>query len=718
MPNNNMLSGSIPDTDLSKQILDQLFGSGWNLIGSGGVFNDSSSLLLEIFRTFNGIAMFVGSVLLGWVMMQGIIGTAHEGQFLGKRMHSVWAPVRAGVSISMLAPVFKGFCALQLICLLCINQSVILANNIWSVSLDFMGKNHGMVSKIDVPPELNENTQRIALGILESLSISYYQEYFREKAMPSERYTTKWIGSSTGEGHWQIQFLAPLKESGFSFKGIDDSDMGSITIPTHDQSSDIAQARIDGILQMVENLKPLALSIILNCHPGYEDVSLPKSSLQTAITNYNTKIAAHIGEMVADGNEEYESNLKEFVESAKETGWFFAGSYYWNISGFADQVHKIARNFPIYNEGDRKLLTEMSDSDLNTVLGSVTIISDQIKRSMDIAEETMPGDTGITKQINMLTRKVFGSWTIDWLTGYLMKGDPIANLSNLGHVINKTAWAGVGSAVALKAAAAGFGEAGGWWKKAADGVTGGWIGVAQKAIEAGLGLFLPFFVMCLLPLFGLGLSLAFYLPTLPFITWIVAFVSWLLLVLETLFAAPLWAVAHAMPEGEGIAGQHGRTGYMLLLAVLVRPPLMIAGFMCAVILMPVVGKFVGVAFMIFSRSMAGNHVTGLTTVIAMMFIVGFLYVLLAHKIFKLVTHLPDSVTKWVGQQVQNLGEEGDEARTRNMFAGAVGKVEGTASTAMRTGGKDRKNSADPGDKMGKGEDAKGKESQHAPEDLE
>jgi hypothetical protein len=153
--------------------------------------------------------------------------------------------------------------------------------------------------------------------------------------------------------------------------------------------------------------------------------------------------------------------------------------------------------------------------------------------------------------------------------------------------------------------------------------------------------------------------------------------------METIFAAPLWAVAHALPEGEGMAGQHGRTGYMMLLGVLVRPPLMVVGFMSAVVIMPLIGTLTGLTFMVFSRNIAGSHFTGPLSIIAMTFLIGFVMVLVSHKVFKLITHLPDTVTKWIGQTVQNLGEDGDEQRTRAMFTGAVGKVESAGGASVR-----------------------------------
>jgi len=57
----------------------------------------------------------------------------------------------------------------------------------------------------------------------------------------------------------------------------------------------------------------------------------------------------------------------------------------------------------------------------------------------------------------------------------------------------------------------------------------------------------------------------------------------------------------------------------------------------------------------------------------------------------LITHLPDTVSKWIGQQVQNLGEDGDESRVRGAAGMAVqqtskGISEGAGGASAATRG--------------------------------
>ena len=153
-------------------------------------------------------------------------------------------------------------------------------------------------------------------------------------------------------------------------------------------------------------------------------------------------------------------------------------------------------------------------------------------------------------------------------------------------------------------------------------------------------------------------------------------VGWLILAIETIMAAPLWVVAHAMPEGEGFAGNHARQGYMLLLAVLIRPPLMVAGFFMSMVLIIGIGRLVGAGFLVYYSSVSADDVVGLPSVIAYIVILTSLMLTLTHRVFALITWLPDNVTRWVGQQLHNLGDAENERRMGHIFAAVGGKFEG------------------------------------------
>ena len=189
-----------------------------------------------------------------------------------------------------------------------------------------------------------------------------------------------------------------------------------------------------------------------------------------------------------------------------------------------------------------------------------------------------------------------------------------------------------------------------------------------------------------LPLLLYGLALAYYLPAIPFIRWISALVGWIILIMEALVAAPLWLCAHALPEGEGAAGQHGKRGYFLLLGILIRPPLMVAGFFAAVILMNVVGRLLGAGFETFIAGTSQTKIIGITGTFSMLVILGIVVIMTANKFFSLIHYLPEHVTNWIGQQFHGLGEKEDQAGVKNVFLGSTNAVSSGAHGARELRG--------------------------------
>lgn len=164
-------------------------------------------------------------------------------------------------------------------------------------------------------------------------------------------------------------------------------------------------------------------------------------------------------------------------------------------------------------------------------------------------------------------------------------------------------------------------------------------------------------------------------------------IGWIILIVETLFAAPLWAVGHLIPEGDGFAGQHGRQGYMLMLGILARPPLMVAGFFASIIIFTAIGKAVGASLMIYQASVSHGNITGPIAGLAFIILLISVMIVFAHKVFGLITHLPENVTKWIGGQATSLGEHQDESRVRGyaMLAGGRGASAAGGVSGMMKG---------------------------------
>jgi conjugal transfer/type IV secretion protein DotA/TraY len=240
----------------------------------------------------------------------------------------------------------------------------------------------------------------------------------------------------------------------------------------------------------------------------------------------------------------------------------------------------------------------------------------------------------------------------------LSSQDPIMAISNVGDYLIGTAW-GIAAALGALDVSHSLGKA---------------IPFIGDAIP-NLDKYISFALFAVfLPLLLYGLALAYYLPAIPFIRWISALAGWVILIVESLVAAPLWLCAHALPEGEGAAGQHGKRGYLLLLGIIIRPPLMVAGFFAAVILMNVLGRMIGTGFEMFIAGTSQSKIIGITGTFSMLVILGIVVIMTANKFFSLIHYLPEHVTNWIGQQFHSLGEKEDQAGVKGVFVGSTNAV--------------------------------------------
>lgn len=89
------------------------------------------------------------------------------------------------------------------------------------------------------------------------------------------------------------------------------------------------------------------------------------------------------------------------------------------------------------------------------------------------------------------------------------------------------------------------------------------------------------------------LMFSFFLPIAPMIAWMIVVIDWIVTIYIMLFAAPLFAVFHAIPNGHGFSSEYAQRGYPALLGAIFMPFFMLAGLFIYTILSTVGFKFIG-----------------------------------------------------------------------------------------------------------------------------
>ena len=644
-------------SDASKQFLDALLGQGWDSWGQGLGGSQAAELMLEMFSAFNLVALAIISALFIWVLAVSVAGTAHEGTPFGKKYSSLWMPLRFVGAMGAMAPIFKGLSLFQVAILACIGFSINLGNFVWSLGTDYFVEHGGQIT-VQAPDQNVTQYAAIANGALESLTLQYYL---------NER---RGLGISPG-GTWDYSgnWIRSGGEYRFSFNG----NTGSIMVECVDESDALCRGKVNAVGTAISSLSSVASQL---ANPDTPADSIDPLALHNAANNINATILSSLQSYAKQG--QLKGKLQNFQDISKQYGWFIAGSSYWSISWINQEVREAMYSGISYAP------REYTGSEMLAMtygLHDYEAMQERVANYIKTAYATRRGvsDTTANPAVTDEGRAFgeIGNWLRATLNGLvsanilpiavekLSTNDPIMAISNIGDYFIGTAW-GLAAALGAVDVAHSLGKA---------------IPLVGNAVP-NLDKYISFVLFSVfLPLLLYGLALAYYLPAIPFIRWISALAGWAILIVEALVAAPVWLCAHALPEGEGAAGQHGKRGYLLLLGIIIRPPLMVAGFFAAVILLNVLGRVIGTGFELFIAGTSQTKVIGITGTISMLIILGIVVIMMANKFFSLIHYLPEHVTNWIGQQFHSLGEKEDQSGVKGVFVGSTSTVSSGAEGA-------------------------------------
>ena len=183
-----------------------------------------------------------------------------------------------------------------------------------------------------------------------------------------------------------------------------------------------------------------------------------------------------------------------------------------------------------------------------------------------------------------------------------------------------------------------------------------------------------------------------FLPSLPYVIFMTVVVGWILAVLQSIIAAPLWAVMHMTPDRTFVGSQ--TQGYLLLLSLFARPALAVVGLFAAMLVSDPIIDFIAKGFF----AMRGAVVTSTGTVGAISSFLSFAWWFMVfgltllpvlYMTFGLPQILPDYVLRWIGAGVNDLGETQAVGQMRSGMAHAASSgalPSGGGSPSRRIGG--------------------------------
>ncbi len=192
--------------------------------------------------------------------------------------------------------------------------------------------------------------------------------------------------------------------------------------------------------------------------------------------------------------------------------------------------------------------------------------------------------------------------------------------------------------------------------------------------------------------FAAGFMMAFLLPLIPFGRFFFTSLTWIVMLLEAVVCAPLIALAHLNPEGEGLPGPQARKTYFLIFNIFLRPTLMIFGLICGLLVFFVavsaMNQLYGIA-VVGTGGMSHGHLTLSRLTYSIVYVV-ILYAC-ANSCFKLIQVFPDNAMKWIGSEAVPGTPMGDVEHINQALSlvttyGEQQLIQQTSGAARQAGG--------------------------------
>ena len=460
--------------------------------------------------------------------------------------------------------------------------------------------------------------------------------------------------------------------------------------------------------------------------PGWENVDSDK--FNTIVKKYEDKVATDLSSSVTGNQAGVDSGLTSFANSLTSDGWSAAGGWFQRVGMVRGQIANVMSE-PVGSVTAPSLSALPADARSTLLSNSVTTVTEAINKKSeekasyassntakpedlaslipkDAQSDINPGsikanmDAKMSSFVNRTMQDVVeiatganGSGTTPLCGTAGQMGGSLNRMKCVGDYL-AVARAGIAVAdVAIKTAAT------------ALRVVAGTLS-SVKGVGTGLDLdkvVTPIWDWVIeVPVKQLAMMasyiepLAFYfgvfLPSLPYTIFMIVVVGWILAVLQSIIAAPLWAVMHMTPDRTFVGSQ--TQGYLLLLSLFARPALAVVGLFAAVLVSDPIIDYIAKGFF----AMRGAVVSSTGTVGAIaefltfawwFMVFGLTLLPVLYMTFGLPQILPDHVLRWIGAGVSDLGETAAASEARRGMAHAVSSgalPSGGSSPSRRIGG--------------------------------
>ncbi|AWK15724.1 DotA/TraY family protein [Candidatus Fukatsuia symbiotica] len=662
--------------DLSRQMLVMIFGD----IVNNPLHPTNTSMIGQLFFFFNSIIAAVAMFWFVAVTLRQLVRAGHQGQVFSGGRGALY-PLTTLLGFLSLVPTASGWSISQLIVLWAASiMGVGSANLLTDRAATMLQSGQSLVMQPIAPQTLSASRAIFEMnlcmyGINDELH-TMYNESGAAAGTPYMSIKTFPEGFMISNGSTQCgSARLPVSRKNSSWQPI-------FNVPVNTGPLIIAQS--NALDHMQNQLSQAALNFARQYRQkrqtGTGQIDDVESQIQQAAREYEDSISQAVRAM------DKGTQLQDLVASQlRQYGWLALGSWYQTFATANNKTNAVVNMRPTvtgmsrlgelgvgsYNEQFTVAYrAQLQNSTYAAPLGTQTSKDNQQTSDVIDASSVLVGITSSWGQIitNSIVNLNFNS-TND-------SNDQVNPLLKMKAIGDYT----LGGATSIFSAYTGAKVLTAWGKGNLAGnvintITGAGE-VAGSLLEA-IGPVIYFVVFVLL---SIGFSLSVYLPFIPFIYWISAATNWIVGVLIGATAGSLWAATHL--GGEEDKGSRSAYGYVFLIDVMLRPMLMVFGFLFASLVVVAVGTLLNTLFASALANVQADSITGLVSIVGVLMIYARICTTLVSSAFSLQVSMPDYVISWLGGREGASMLGGMNESIKGMFAN-FGSGAKTVPTAKR-----------------------------------
>lgn len=672
--------------DLSRQAMVMIFGD----VVIHPFSASDPTVIGSLFGILNGILAAVAFFWFFTITLKGFVKAGHEGRVFNGGRTAVF-PIMTLAGFMTIVPTKSGWSVAQLIMLWATStMGVGGANLLTDKSVDMMKSGYSMVTQPTAP-----STRSAARGIFEMNLCKYATNSELQTLYKDGKARTAMMSTKGGDGEYTIGNGSAVCGSA---KTPDTGRTGAwnLLFDSKVDTAGIATAQRKALDTMQTSMDQAASSFVTTYLSRrdqdtgtFEDV---ETQIQKAAAAYENTVSQAINQI------DFKGSLQEQLSGQiKSYGWLALGSWYHTYATANSKTNSVASATPVisgmsqlgesgtgdlYGQVMAAYRSQLQNSGYTAPLGTQTAKDDGAAARAADPSAVFVGifSSPMQRATNWIATSKFGTDA-----DFSDQINPLVKMQQVGDstlVAAETALVVYTAAMAVASAADNslLGKVGGF--------TWGNFGAIAKDILEALS---PLFYFVVLALFGIGFSLAVFLPAVPFLNWMIGVFNWLVSILIGCAAGSMWAATHVGAEED--KGSRSAYGYVFLIDMMLRPSLMVLGFFFAAVTATAGGTVLNMLFASALANANADSIVGLFKMIGWLMIYARIATFGVTRLFGLQATLADYVISFLG------GRDG-----ANLMGGMVDNMKGMfgafGSNAQRVPGvkmQDRKASGSEGD---------------------